>query len=208
VSEALALAATHLRSAGAPSTGVVGRVRIAGTDPVYEAAIDRALAVAELEIVDLTLAGWDDATVAARTVLFAEGWETNAALYREAASRLSPDVAERLAEGATLTSGAMRVANAVRESWRREVRSLLGVRVEAIALPAMLAVPARLGEHSTASNPAALAPSLLPGPALSLPVPCGRPIPAALQLLGAENADIALLSLAARIESAAAAQGA
>src|SRR3954453_21915264 len=41
---------------GAPTT--VGRFRLANTDPAIDAAVDRALASAEVEVVDIDLAGW------------------------------------------------------------------------------------------------------------------------------------------------------
>lgn len=182
----------------------VGRLRIQGTDVVYDAAIDRALARAELTVVEVELAGWEAATAAARTILFAEAWATNASLYREAGPRLSPDVAERLAEASTLDAGDLMLARRIRETWRAEIDEWLGQRVEALVLPSLLAVPPRLGEHTSASNLAALAPSLLAGPALTLPVPCARPVPAGLQLLGAPDAEDSLLALAARLEAAAA----
>lgn len=206
VVDALAVAVPDLASSlSAPAPATVGRLRIPGTDPRYDAAIDRALVDSELTVVEVHLAGWDAATTAARTILFAEAWVTNADLYREAASRLSPDVAERLAEASTLAAEDVARARRTRETWRAEVDGWLGRGVEALVLPSLLAVPPRLDEHTSASNPAALAPSLLAGPALTLPVPCARPLPAGLQLLGVPGAEASLLALAARLEAAAAA---
>src|SRR5207253_9450078 len=45
----------------APTT--VGRVRLPGTDPAIDAAVDRALADAELEVVAVELPGWPAAAV-------------------------------------------------------------------------------------------------------------------------------------------------
>src|SRR5437588_5049334 len=59
----------------APTT--VGRYRLPNTDPEIDAAIGRALAAAELEVVDIDLPGWMKAFTDNGIILIAEAWEAN-----------------------------------------------------------------------------------------------------------------------------------
>ena len=68
-------------------------------DDRIDAAIDATLAVAEVEVVDLVLPGWHDAARAGTTVLYAEAWRSDGAVYEAGADRLGADVRERLERG-------------------------------------------------------------------------------------------------------------
>ena len=51
-------------------------MRADGVDPVIDAAVDAALAAAEIDMVDADLPGWGAATDAGRTMLFGEAWQS------------------------------------------------------------------------------------------------------------------------------------
>src|SRR6266576_629563 len=55
----------------------VGRFRLENTDPAIDAAIDRALAEAELEVVDIDLPGWQTAFGHNGVILIAEAWQAD-----------------------------------------------------------------------------------------------------------------------------------
>src|SRR5207302_381521 len=55
----------------------VGRFRLQNTDPAIDAAIDGALAAAELEVVDIDLPGWQAAFGNNGVILIAEAWQAN-----------------------------------------------------------------------------------------------------------------------------------
>jgi amidase len=95
---------------------VIGRVRLPGTDPVVDGAIDRLLAAAGIPVVEVALPGWDAADQAARTVLFGEAWRSDRAVYERApiASGTTPGPASRRA-GASTTA-----------AWRRHDRTATG----------------------------------------------------------------------------------
>src|SRR4051812_44619576 len=55
----------------------VGRFRLQNTDPAIDEAIDRALAAAELEVIDVELPGWQAAYANNGVILIAEAFEAN-----------------------------------------------------------------------------------------------------------------------------------
>jgi amidase len=74
--------------------------------------------------------------------------------------------------------------------------------VGVLALPTMLAYPARIGSHAVAPNAACPAVNLAGHPALSMPVPSGGLLPASIQLVAPDHHEPRLLATAALIEAA------
>ena len=179
----------------------VGRVRLPGTEPTIDAAVDSALVDAGILVEEIELPGWAFAHDAAITVLFGEALMVNDDLWRHHQHRLGPAVVERFTFAQAVSPGELGDARAHREPWRAELAEVLG-RVGVLALPAMLQFPARIGGQPAAPNPAAPAISLAGHPALALPVPSGGLIPASLQLVAPDHHEPRLLATAAAIEAA------
>src|SRR5690606_35610348 len=99
----------------------VGRVRLAGTDPVVDAAVDDLLAAAALEAVDLVLPGWAAAVSAGVTVLFAEALASDGARIDTTDERLGRDVRERFARARTFPAMALAAARRQGRAWRAEL---------------------------------------------------------------------------------------
>jgi amidase len=183
----------------APSTPTtVGRFRIDRIDPEVDAAVDRALALARFEVVDIDLPGWDGARSAGYLLLLAEAWENDGHLL-ERRDDIGPDVAVKIELGQNVGAEQVEEAGAAREDWRKEMASVFD-RVDLIALPTMPTFPPSLDAVDeialthcvTAVNVAGL-------PALALPVPAGR-LPASLQLLGPEGGEERLLAAGLVVE--------
>jgi amidase len=181
----------------------VGRIR-PPAEPSIDAAVDRALAAAGLDVTPVELPGWDDASAAAATWLVGEAWEVDRALADDPRA-LSPDVADSLAFGRAVTADQLAAARATCASWRSELIAVLE-RVGLLALPTLPVFPPAIGEERT---PGALIVNTIPFngaglPAVAVPVPAGGPLPASLQLVGPPDAEDVLLAVAATVEAAVA----
>ena len=199
------------------ASATVGRLRLPGTDPTIDAAIDSALLDAGFVVTDVELPGWEAATAAALTILFGEALMVNEelwlrsiqAVHTPGAPRLGADLEQRFAFAEAIGPAELGEARALREPWRLELADVLGA-VGVIALPSMTTYAPRLpepGDPAASPNPAAAAVNLSGHPAVSLPVPSGGLLPASLQLLAPDHHEPRLLATAAAIEAAVAAAG-
>lgn len=179
----------------------VGRVRLADTDPTIDAAVESALLEAGFVVDDVDLLGWIPAHEAALEVLFGEALAVNEDLFPAHRDRLGADVVERFTFAQAIDPDELAAARAQRDSWRAELAAIFA-SVDVIALPGMVAYPARVGEHGIAPNPAASAVNLAGHPAVSVPVPSGGLLPASLQLIGRDRSEPRLLATAATVEAA------
>lgn len=180
----------------------VGRVRLAGTDPLVDEAIDRLLAASEVEIVEIDLPGWAEADRAARIVLFGEAWQSDGHLYERVPHRLGADVRARLEEGRAISAGALLQARAGRAPWRAELAAAFE-RVEVLALPTLRMLAPLLDDPSPDTRYANAAINLSGHPALALPAPTGGHLPAGLQLVGPDGAEDLLVATGAVLEAVA-----
>jgi amidase len=188
---------------GSRVPGRVGRVGRPG-DPAIAAAVDRALAAAELEVTPVDLPAWEDVSATAATWLVAEAWEADRSLAHDP-DALSPDVAGALAFGRSVSADQLAAAKAACASWRDELITVME-RVGLLALPTLPAFPPTVDDPGSvgslivdtiAANAAGL-------PAVAVPVPTGGPLPASLQLVGPPGGEDVLLALAATVEAAVA----
>ena len=181
-----------------PST--VGRFRLANTDPEIDAAIDRALAASELEVVDIDLPGWSQAYANNGIILLAEAFQADGHLLGE--EGLGEQVAIRVELGRAMTEDDITSAEEGRRAWQAELADAFR-RVEVIALPTMAMFPIEVDSEKELDITTGTGPVNLAGiPALSLPVPTGGPLPASLQLLGPHDSEALLLAAGQIIESA------
>src|SRR4051812_6944294 len=101
----------------APTT--VGRFRLQNTDPEIDAAIDRALAAAELEVVDIELPGWMKAYADNGIILIAEAWQNNKHLVGK--EGLGEHVATRIELGRGIAPENVENAGEGRKAWQHEL---------------------------------------------------------------------------------------
>ncbi|HET6809801.1 MAG TPA: amidase [Acidimicrobiales bacterium] len=189
---------------------LVARLRPAGpdgllaVDPVIDAAVDRALAAAGIEIAEVVVGDWEAAYGATTVILESEAAASNRALLDDRTCRagLGATVRRRLEAGAAVEADRVAAARGFRGRWQETVAGLFG-RAPVLALPTVPFFPPPLGEadghrYTTFTNPFNLAGV----PALSLPVPTTGPLPAGLQLVAPAGGEELLLATAAVIEAA------
>ena len=111
---------------------------------------------------------------------------------------------DRIRSGSAVTAEQEREAAAVKAAWLRELNAVF-VRVQAIALPTLSDVAPPLdAPTSVAMGSATIAFNLSGSPALAVPLPLrGTQLMASVQLVGPLSGEESLLTLGARIESAA-----
>jgi amidase len=182
----------------------VGRFRLPDTDPAIDAAVDRALAVAELEVEEIDLPGWQAGQTATVMVLLGEAYAHGKRVLEMADGEgVGNDVAENIALGGAITEEQVLEGHVGRAAWLAELNAVLA-RVEAIALPTLPVFPPRIdaatGVDVTAGTLALNGSGL---PALALPIPAaGSRLPASLQLVGPANGEELLLALGRVVEQA------
>src|SRR5205807_3363457 len=179
------------RVAGAAPT-TVGRVRGIEAHPDIDAAVDRLLATAELEVVDVELPGWGQSSLNGGLLLVAEAYQAIGHLL-EHRDRVGADVAARIEMGAGLVDQ-MEAARAAQRQWQQELAGVFD-RVPVLALPTTLIFPPRV---DAVGDDTSLAANTMPVnaasvPALALPAPTGGPLHASVQLVGPLDGEEQLL---------------
>ena len=189
-----------------PAAGSVARLRLPGidVDPPIDAAVDSALALAELEVSECELPNWLDAHSAAQAIINFEGARSNRRLTDDPALRakLGQFVAERLERAAATTQLQAEAALRFQSSFQGELGALLA-RYQLLALPSVKFFAPPLEGAAAITYTELTSPLNLAGvPALCLPVPTSGPLPAGLQLVAPAGGEALLLATGARIEQA------
>lgn len=179
----------------------LGRVRLPAASWV-DGAVDSALAASGIEVVEVELPGWQEATDAFGVILAAEAWAVRGDLWRRDANRLSADVAARLEAASRLDAGTVERARAAAAAWQDSLgRALSGV--DLLAFPVLADEPPELADAGRMAALRLTGPVNLAGvPALALPVPSPGRFPASLQLVGPAGSEDLLLATGAVVESA------
>jgi amidase len=188
---------------GGDPAAAIGRVRLPAVDPAIDAAVDRLLATAELAVVDVELPGWDAAGAAAVAVMLHEVWRVDRHLYERDAAGIGADVRDRLEQGRAVTEDAYRAGLAHRARWRAELATAFE-RTPVLAWPTLAMFPPRLDAPVPDTRRTNIVVNLAGHPALALPVPSGRLLPASVQLVGPDDSEALLGATALRLEAAAA----
>jgi Asp-tRNA(Asn)/Glu-tRNA(Gln) amidotransferase A subunit family amidase len=173
-------------------------------DPAIDAAIDRALRSAEMEVVDVTLPDWCSAYSAGAAILDWEAAQVNRLLTKDAALKvkLGQHVAERLAAGELISADRVDAARAIGAAWSARL-SVVFSRVQLLVGPTVAFFPPPLEKAWTLRYSAFTKAVNLAGvPALSQPVPAAGALPASLQLIGPERSEGFLLTTGLLIENA------
>jgi amidase len=192
----------------APSAaGRIGRVRTCGL-PEIEAAVDQSLRVSELDVVDVSLPGWDLGSFAFTAIYFSELWDADHELVEQHRDGVGDDIAAMVGMAETFRP---QLAEALeqREQWRANLAETFE-EVELLALPTLPIFPPRLDELQGDPTPIAIELSkhnslfnAAGTPCLAQPVPvAGNHLPASLQLAGPWNSENLLLATAELIAKA------
>ena len=186
---------------GDASGAVIGRIRPVEANPVVDAAVDRALAIAGLAVTDVALPGWRAAWEAADVILSAEAWRVDGPLLASSPAGIGELTAERIAAGESVTTAAEAAARRTQLSWQHALEAELA-EVHVLALPVLADLPPLVDSAPVGLNRLTLPVNLAGLPALSLPVGevDGRPV--ALQLVAPAYGEELLLSLGALLEQA------
>jgi amidase len=187
---------------------VVGRLRIPGVDvdPAIDAAVDRALILAEMETVEIPIPSWGDAYWASSIILDWEAAQTNRQLTTDASlkAKLGPLVAARLDAGGRVPEAHVTMALSLQRRWVAHLDQLLD-RVQLLATPAVAFFPPLCDAAPGSAFSALTKPVNLAGlPALCLPIPTDRLFPAGMHLIGPRNAEALLLQTGLHLERAVA----
>jgi amidase len=186
---------------GEPGPVRVARLRV-DAHPVIDAAIDRALAVAEWDVSEIDIPGWHDATAAAGLLLVAEAWDTDHDLVERHSDQIGADVVGRLRLGRAIDARALESARTSREEWGTCLDEVFQ-RVDVIATPTLTVFPPSLeGGEELLMARCTLPVNLAGVPALAIPVPTSEALPASLQLIGPRRSEEALLAAGLALESA------
>lgn len=186
----------------AAAATVIGRVRVPDVDPRIDAAVDRALAASELEVVEVELPGWDAAFEAALAVLLPEGWRNHGAMIEREPELVGPVTVRQIELGRD-HAAAEPGARAFQREWEAELARAFG-RVQLLACPTLAGfAPALADFESIASICRTMELNLAGVPALAQPVATAGPLPASLQLFGPHRSEELIVATGARVEAAA-----
>jgi amidase len=188
---------------GGLTAGRLGVFGLEGTvDPAVDAALDRALAAADVAVTRVAGPDMHEATDAVGVIIDAEGFRVNAYLMQYL-SQLSPHVQRNLERGARLTRADRAAADRVQE----RVRAIFGNLLEdypVLVLPVLSASPPLLGHRGFALTLLTAPVNLAGLPALALPVPAAGGVIASLQVIGPDEERV--LAFGRVVEAALAAE--
>jgi amidase len=190
-------------AADGPIAATVGRVRLAApVDPIVDRAVDDLLAASGLDVVDMVLPGWTPAAGAGGTVLFAEAWLSNHAVYEANAAGLGSETRQRLEQGRAIPAAELAAARAVARRWQHELATVFA-GVDVLALPTLPVLAPRLDEPPADTRTTNVPVNLAGLPALAIPAPTAGPLPGGVQLVGPARSEALLLATGALLEAAA-----
>lgn len=201
--EAMAIICPGFLAVEEQAEPVVGRV-VTTADADVEAAIDAALARAQVEWVTIELPSLRLAHQAGITIMAAE----MASLFGHlvGSGKLGADIDARIAAGLQITAEQVAQAELVRMQFAAEVDAALA-RCDVLALPTLPSVPILVTDATDAKAALRLTELVRPfnlsgHPALTMPTLTAQGLPAGLQLVGAMGGDAALCAVASVVETA------
>lgn len=185
-----------------PGPPITVRFHAAGADAAVVEAVRRALMEAGLTIEERAVPGWEQAWRAGGIVLDAEAAGTFRRL-RPLWGHLDEKVAARLYRGDGFATEVVGDARRACARWRTFFREIAADRC-IVATPTLPALPPTyLAWESLCLNWFTLPVNVAGLPAIVVPVPRRRGLPASVQLIGPSGGEALLLAAARRVELAA-----
>ena len=182
-----------------------GRLALTGledeVDPAVTAAVDRALAAAEVALTDVECGDFHASVDAAGVIIDAEGFRSNAYLMPYL-TQLGPHIRRNMERGVRLSRADRAAAEQTRERIRDSMHALLA-DFPVLVLPTLIGQPPLLGEHGYALTMLTAPVNLAGLPALALPVPAIDGVIASLQVIGPDEETV--LAFGRVVEAAVAA---
>jgi amidase len=182
-----------------------GRLRLpTDIDPVVDAAIDRALAMAGLVSTDVAGPDLERAYAAADVIIDGEGYRANVSLMPYL-DQLSRHVQRSMVAGAGYTDDDLSEAHRAKASLRDWFLTMFG-HYPFLVLPTLVGAPPTSGGRGIPLTPLTIPANLAGLPALALPVPGGPGgFPASLQIIGPPDSEGDIIALGRLVEAALAA---
>lgn len=188
-------------AAAAPAR-VVGRLRVPDVHPAIEAAVDRALSAAELEVVEIELAGWATAYEAALSISVTEALRNHGAMIEREPQNVGPATTAMILNGVEYAAAEVG-GRRLQWAWLAELEKAFE-RVELIAAPTLAGFPVPVAEpEATFAILRTMELNLAGVPALAQPVRTEAPIPASLQLFGPRRSEELIVATGRLVERAA-----
>ncbi|WP_250037185.1 amidase [Paractinoplanes maris] len=182
----------------------VGRLRIDGVDAATDDAVDAALRASGLDVLEVSLPGWEATYDPLEAIILAELWQSNGPLL--GADGLGEFVSGGLQAGRLVPAARLAGARTAQATWRAEVAAVFQ-EVDVLALPTLVAPPPLLTGFAGFPLTRLTAPFNLAGvPALAMPIPSPGlpvpvPVPVSLQLVGPAGREDLLCTTALAIEN-------
>jgi len=184
-------------------------VRPEGVDSRIDTAVDHVMRAMGGKVVELDLAGWDQAHRDGRTLMFAEALAVNQLLVERHFDELGDDVRARFVEAQTIRADDVAAVLTRQLIWRNEFAGAL-THHDALITAGYPQFPPRLDEADPTSSTTAVAVSFAGFPAICLPIPSqsgpktanGARFPVSIQIIGLPGSEEALSAIAALVEKA------
>jgi amidase len=189
-------------AAAADPARVVGRVRVPGVDPTIEAAVDGALAAAELEVVEVELPGWASAYEAALSISVTEALRNHGAMIEREPENVGPATTAMILKGVEYAAAEVD-GRRLQWAWLAQLERAFE-RVELLATPTLAGFPVSAEEpDATFAILRTMELNLAGVPALAQPIRTEAPIPASLQLFGPRRSEELIVATGHLVERAA-----
>jgi len=180
---------------------VIGRMRVPDVDPTIEAAVDRALATAGFELIEVELPSWSSALEAAFWIGLPEAARNDGPLADRVPELLLPRTRSAIRLGREM-SPREEEGRRFQRVWKAELAVALG-QADLLAWPTLAAFPPPLEDPLRIEDIARCMEVNFAGlPALAQPVPTPARIPASLQLVGPAGSEETLVATGAIVEAA------
>jgi amidase len=188
------------------ATGDASRLAIArlrldeDVRPEIDAAVDRALALLDVEVTDVPLPGWGDAWSAADVILGAEAWRADSALLAAHPDGIGDLTAQRIRAGAAISVEDELAARRLQLQWQKDLDEVF-TEMPLLALPVLRDLPPSVDEPAPVGLNRLTLPINLAGlPALSICVDEVADGPISLQLVAPAYGEEMLLSVGLLVE--------
>jgi Asp-tRNA(Asn)/Glu-tRNA(Gln) amidotransferase A subunit family amidase len=181
----------------------VGKIRL-DADPAIEQALDHALESVGWDVVEVDVPEWFEITAQCLALIKAEGWHADRLLVERFPALIGEDVRSKLISGSHVSGQELASVRTEQSAWKRRLE-VLYEEFDLLVTPTLSIFPPSLQDalllqdgRSRCTLPANFAGV----PALALPIPSSRDLPASIQLMGPMYGEESLLRAGLELEDA------